>query len=284
MRLQARTQSRLTMPLQHKSVPPILVTPTTTRQLFDRKKNRSLLSRDIEDLGQRLEDAGNNTATQIELNKKREAELAKLKGDLEESNIAHEGTLAALRQKHNNNMAELGEQIDGLNKNKAKSEKDKSGMERDLQEARAGLDEVMRERANHERNGKLTQGLIVEAHQKLDEMARALNEADSTKKKLQVENQDLCRQIEETENAIAALSKNKISLTTQLEDTKRLGDAEARDRASLLTKFKNLNTESENLRERIEEEAEKKNDVLRALSKAQAEIQLWKSKFETEGF
>merc|ERR1712165_668820 len=42
------------------------------------EKNRSLLSRDIEDLGQKLEDAGNNTATQIELNKKRESELAKL--------------------------------------------------------------------------------------------------------------------------------------------------------------------------------------------------------------
>merc|ERR1712117_51104 len=126
------------------------------------EKNRSLLSRDIEDLGQKLEDAGNNTATQIELNKKREAELSKLKSELEESNISHEGTLAALRQKHNNNMAELGENIDGLNKMKAKTEKDKAGMERDLQEVRAGLDEAMRERANHERNGKLTQGLIVE--------------------------------------------------------------------------------------------------------------------------
>merc|ERR1711976_971574 len=80
------------------------------------EKNRSVLSRDIEDIGTRLEQAGSNTSTQIELNKKREAELAKLKGDLEESNIAHEGTLAALRQKHNNNMAEMGEQIDGLNK------------------------------------------------------------------------------------------------------------------------------------------------------------------------
>merc|ERR1712073_286416 len=247
------------------------------------EKNRSLLSRDIEDLGQRLEDAGNNTATQIELNKKREAELAKLKGELEESNIAHEGTLAALRQKHNNNMAEMGENIDGLNKMKAKAEKDKAGMERDLQEARAGLEEAMRERANHERNGKLTQGLIVEAHQKLDEMARALNEADSSRKKLQVENQDLIRQIEETENAIAALGKNKISLTTQLEDTKRMGDAEARDRASLLSKFKNMNTELENVKERIEEENEKKSDALKALSKAQAECQLWRSKYETEG-
>merc|ERR1712228_995319 len=112
------------------------------------EKNRSLLSRDIEDLGQRLEDAGNSTATQIELNKKRESELANLKGELEESSISHEGTLAALRQKHNNNMAELGEQIDSLNKMKAKTEKEKSAMERDLQEAKITLDETMRDRAN----------------------------------------------------------------------------------------------------------------------------------------
>merc|ERR1712061_896594 len=52
---------------------------------------------------------------------------------------------------------------------------------------------------------------------------------------------------------------------------------------ALLTKYKNLNTEAENLREKIEEESEKKNDVLRAVSKAQAEIQLWRSKFEVEG-
>merc|ERR1712241_1638748 len=222
------------------------------------EKNRSLLSRDIEDLGQRLEDAGNNTATQIELNKKREAELAKLKGELEESNISHEGTLAALRQKHNNNMNEMGEQIDNLNKMKSKAEKDKSGMERDLQEARAGLDEGMRDRANHERNGKLTAAPIVESNVKLDDLARALNEADSSRKKLQVENQDLCRQIDEVEAAIAALGKGKISLTTQLEDTKRLGDSEARDRAALLARFKNLSTELENLKDRVDEESEKK--------------------------
>merc|ERR1719245_2010300 len=246
------------------------------------EKNRGLLSRDLEDIGTRLEQAGSNTSTQIELNKKRESELAKLKSDLEESNIAHEGTLAALRQKHNNSMSELGEQIDSINKNKAKSEKDKAGMERDLAEARGGLEEAMRERAEMEKNVKMSQGMIVEANQKMDEFARALNDADSTKKKLQVESQALTRQIEETENAIAALQKNKISLTTQLEDTKRLGDGEARDRAALLTKYKNLMTEAENLRMRIDEENEKKNDALKALSKAQAEIQLWKSKFEVE--
>ena len=87
----------------------------------------------------------------------------------------------------------------------------------------------------------------VESNQKLDEMARALNEADSSRKKLQVENQDLTRQIEETENAIALLGKSKISLTTQVEDNKHLGDSESRERATLLSRFKILNTEVRNI-------------------------------------
>merc|ERR1719449_42855 len=36
------------------------------------EKNRAILSRDIEDLSGRLEEAGSNTSTQIELNKRRE--------------------------------------------------------------------------------------------------------------------------------------------------------------------------------------------------------------------
>ena len=207
------------------------------------EKSRSVLSRDIEDIGQKLEDAGNNTATQIELNKKRESELGKLKNELDEANIQHEGVLAALRQKHNGNMAELGDQIDSLNKMKAKIEKEKGAMERDLHESKIALDEAMRDRANLERNCKMSQGLIVEANQKLDEMARALSEADSSNKKLQIENQDMVRQIEDTENAIAQLGKTKISLTTQLEDTKKLADAEGRDKAALMSKFKNLTAE-----------------------------------------
>merc|ERR1712072_94285 len=130
------------------------------------EKSRAMLKKDLEDLGSRLEEAGANTATQVELNKKREGELARLKGELEELNIAHEGTLAALRMKHNNTMAELGEQIDGINGNKMKAEKDKSGMERDLQEARSNLEDSVRAKAEMDKNGKLLQGSIADSHQK----------------------------------------------------------------------------------------------------------------------
>merc|ERR1712112_745181 len=60
-------------------------------------------------------------------------------------------------------------------------------------------------------------------------------------------------------------------------------DAEAKDRANLLTRYKMFTTDLENIREKVENEAMRKSDALKALSKAQAEIQLWKSRFETEG-
>merc|ERR1712198_713164 len=69
----------------------------------------------------------------------------------------------------------------------------------------------------------------------------------------------------------------------QLEDTKALANAEAKDRAALLTKYKNMSTELENLKEKVENEHMRKSDALKALSKAQAEIQLWRSRYETEG-
>merc|ERR1712117_198054 len=247
------------------------------------EKSRTMLKKDIEDIASRLEEAGSNTATQVELNKKREGELARLKGELEELNIAHEGTLAALRMKHNNTMADLGEQIDNLNANKVKSEKDKGNMELDLRDARCDLEDAVKGKADLDKSGKLLQGSIVDANTRLDEMARALNEAESSKKRLQVENQDLSRQIDELEAAIANMNKGKISVSTQLEDTKALADAENKDRSSLLTKYKMMATDLENFREKLENENARKSDALKALSKAQSEIQLWKSRFETEG-
>merc|ERR1712027_170320 len=109
------------------------------------------------------------------------------------------------------------------------------------------------------------------------------NEADSQKKRLEVEKLDLERQIEEGEAAMAALNKNKISLTTQLGDTERMADSEARDRSAMLTKYKHMSTELEAVKEKIDDEHQRKSDALKQLSKAQAEIQLWRSRYETEG-
>merc|ERR1712142_453834 len=144
------------------------------------EKSRTMLKKDIEDIGSRLEEAGSNTATQVELNKKREAELGRIKAELEELKISQEGTLAALRMKHNNTMGDLGEQIDSLNGSKVKSEKDKAGLELDLRDARLDLEDAVKGKAELDKTGKLLQGSIVDSNTRLDEMARALNEAEST--------------------------------------------------------------------------------------------------------
>ena len=90
------------------------------------EKQRADLSRELEEISERLEEAGGATSVQIEMNKKREAEFQKLRRDLEESTLHHEATAAALRKKHADSMAELGEHVDNLQRVKQKLEKEKS--------------------------------------------------------------------------------------------------------------------------------------------------------------
>ena len=246
------------------------------------EKNRAGLAEDLADILNRLEEAGADTSVQIELNKKREAEMFKLKAELESVNFAQEENLAGLRTKHNKSMAELGDQIDNLSKMKSKAERDKAKLEMDLNETKCSLDEVIRERNNTEKQSKLTVGQIAEANNRLDEVKRSLNDAEVRKKSLGVENQDLERQIEEMDKTIANFSKQKVSLTTQLEDTKRLADAETRERSVLLSKYKSLAADIENLKQRIEDEVEKKRDGQKIVSRSQADIQVWKSKYSND--
>merc|ERR1719500_185923 len=109
-------------------------------------KGRGTLRRELDELNEKLEETGSNTAAQIALNTRREEELAKLKMELDESNITHESTLAMLRQKHNGSIAEMGEQIDTLNKAKAKAEKERNGVALELEEAQNQMGNEQNER------------------------------------------------------------------------------------------------------------------------------------------
>merc|ERR1711970_691302 len=246
-------------------------------------KGRGTLRRELDELNEKLEETGSNTAAQIALNTRREEELAKLKMELDESNITHESTLAMLRQKHNAAISEMGEQIDQLNKLKAKSEKERNAVAMELEEVQNQMANEQNERASLEKQGKMIQQQIYDAQARLEELQRSLHEADGSKRKITVENCDLVHQFEEAERLAAQLSKDRTSLTTQLEDAKRLADAETRERINLLGKMRNLQHELEVMKEHLEEEADAKMEVERQLSKAFADIQLWKTRYETEG-
>ncbi|XP_049273733.1 myosin heavy chain, muscle-like isoform X24 [Rhipicephalus sanguineus] len=247
------------------------------------EKQRADLAREIEELSERLEESGGATSAQVELNKRREAELAKLRRDLEESNLQHEQAMSNLRKKHNDSVAEMSEQIDQLNKHKAKVEKERATLAAEVSDLQSLLDHSNKSQANAEKQVKQLEVQLADAQFKLDETNRTLNDLDGSKKKMSVENSELQRQLEEAESQVAQLNKIKASLATQLEEAKRQADEEARERAAILGKYRNLEHDLDNLRESIEEEQEAKADFQRQLSKANAEAQLWRSKYESEG-
>ena len=76
------------------------------------ERQRSDLARELENLGERLNEASGATTAQIELNKKREAEVTKLRRDLEEAKIQQEATIVGLKKKHQDANAEMQEQIE----------------------------------------------------------------------------------------------------------------------------------------------------------------------------
>merc|ERR1711902_354090 len=83
------------------------------------ERQRSDLARELENLGERLNEASGATSAQVELNKKRESEVTKLRKDLEECRIQHLDTLVSLKKKQADSIAEMSEQMDQLNKMKA---------------------------------------------------------------------------------------------------------------------------------------------------------------------
>merc|ERR1712080_696324 len=118
------------------------------------ERQRSDLARELEGLGDRLGEAGGATAAQIELNKKRETEVGKLRKDLEEAHIQQETTLIGLKKKHQDAIAEMSEQIDQLNRMKTKIEKDRTHIMHEIADVRAATDEVVRSKASGEKSHK----------------------------------------------------------------------------------------------------------------------------------
>merc|ERR1712077_177299 len=116
------------------------------------ERKRSDLARELEQLGERLNEAGGATNAQVELNKKREAEVGKLRKDLEEAHIQQETVLMNLKKKHQDAIQEMTEQIDQLTKMKGKIDKDKAKIQHEIADARAACDEITRAKASSEKS------------------------------------------------------------------------------------------------------------------------------------
>merc|ERR1712117_349687 len=191
------------------------------------ERQRSDLARELENLGERLNEASGATAAQIELNKKREAEVTKLRRDLEEAKIQQEATIVGLKKKHQDANAEM--------------------------------------------------------QKKIEEANLTLGDMEAGKRKLASENADLLRQLQELENSANMLAKLKVTLADQLSEARAVADNEAKERQSLLGKYRNAEHDVAGMKDHYDEEVSSKENVIRQVSKANAEAEMMKLRYEKEG-
>ncbi|CAF2365471.1 unnamed protein product [Rotaria sp. Silwood2] len=247
------------------------------------EKQRADLARELDEVHDRLEEAGGATSTQVEMNKKRESELAKLRRDLEEANLQHEATAAQLRKKHQDAVNEMGEQIDQLQKLKNKLEKEKQNIKSELDDLRAQLDHAQKGRAAAEKLSKQLEQQLSEIQVKLDDSFKQINDLTGQRTKLITENSDLVKQIEDLEHQVSSLQKIKITLQQQADEAKRALEEELRGKSAITAQLRNLSADLDQAREQLEEEQEGKADLQRQVAKLNSEVQQWRSRYESEG-
>ena len=219
----------------------------------------------------------------MELNKKREAMLAKLRKDLEEAHIQNESTLVSLKKKHAEALAECSEQIDLLNKMKYKIEKDRSQIYNEITDARAATDEVNRSKASAEKNLRGLMESLNNANKRTEECSLTLGDMEQAKRRTAAENAELIHRLQELEMAANLKMKKKASLQAALDEATRVADDEAKERSTLLSKFRNAEHEAEGLRQNLDEEVTGKENLTRQLTKALADLDMWKKRYEIEG-
>ncbi|XP_077773023.1 myosin-7 isoform X1 [Podarcis muralis] len=246
------------------------------------EKQRSDLSRELEEISERLEEAGGATSVQIELNKKREAEFQKMRRDLEEATLQHEATAATLRKKHADSAAELGEQIDNLQRVKQKLEKEKSELKLELDDVASNMEQLLKAKANLEKMCRTFEDQMNEHRAKSEESQRMVHDLTSQRAKLQTENGELSRQMDEKDALINQLTRGKLTYTQQLEDLKRQLEEEAKAKNALAHALQSARHDCDLMREQYEEETEAKAELQRSLSKANSEVAQWRTKYETD--
>uniref|UniRef100_A0A8C3QEN0 Uncharacterized protein n=1 Tax=Geospiza parvula TaxID=87175 RepID=A0A8C3QEN0_GEOPR len=246
------------------------------------EKHRADLSRELEEISERLEEAGGATAAQVEMNKKREAEFQKMRRDLEEATLQHEATAAALRKKHADSTAELGEQIDNLQRVKQKLEKEKSELKMEIDDLASNMESVSKAKANLEKMCRTLEDQLSEIKTKEEEHQRMINDLTAQRARLQTESGEYSRQVEEKDAMISQLSRGKQAFTQQIEELKRHLEEEIKAKNALAHALQSARHDCDLLREQYEEEQEAKGELQRALSKANSEVAQWRTKYETD--
>uniref|UniRef100_A0A6I8P1K0 Myosin heavy chain 7B n=1 Tax=Ornithorhynchus anatinus TaxID=9258 RepID=A0A6I8P1K0_ORNAN len=240
------------------------------------EKQRAEVVRELEELSERLEEAGGASAVQLELAKTREADFLRLRRDLEAAALRHEATAAAWRKKHADAAAELGEQVDSLQRVKQKLEKEKSELKMEVDDLASNVAHLAKGKANAEKLCRTCEDQLGEARGRADELQRQPGGLTAQ------QGGELSRRLEEKESLVRQLGRGRAGFAQALEELKRQLEEETKAKSSLAHAVQAARHDGDLLREQLEEEAEARGELQRCLSKANAEVAQWRAKYEAD--
>ncbi|XP_072400087.1 paramyosin, long form-like [Diabrotica undecimpunctata] len=253
------------------------------RELRSRiEREKADLSVQVIQLSERLEEAEGGAESQFEINKKRDTELLKIRKLLEDVHIESEETAAILKKKHQEIVVDFQEQIDSLAKAKSRAEKEKGKFQAEIYQLIAQVESVSKERLISVKQVEKLEITVNELNIRIEELNRTVVDITSHKTRLSQENIELIKEVQDLKVNIENAIYLKSQLAGQLEDARRRAEDDERRRSLLEANLHQVEIELESVRVQLEEESEARLDLERQLVKSQGEVQVYKSKYETE--
>ncbi|CAD6189770.1 unnamed protein product [Caenorhabditis auriculariae] len=244
---------------------------------------RAELQRELDELNDRLDEQSKQMEQQLENNKRKDAEIIKSRRDLDEKNMGNEDQMNSIRRKNNDQISDLTNTLDALQKTKARIDKEKGVLQKELDDINSQVDQETKARVEQERLAKQYEIQVAELQQKVDEQSRQIADYSSTKVRLANDNNDLVRQVEELEIQLATINRAKTAFSSQLVEAKKAAEDELHERQEFHATCKNLEHELDQCHELLEEQINGKDDIQRQLSRINSEISQWKARYEGEG-
>lgn len=250
------------------------------RQKIEREK--SDLTVHLMQMSERLDEAEGSSESQIEMNKKRDTELSKLRKLLEDVHLESEETAHHLRKKHQEAILEIQDQLDQANKHRVKIEKEKQKFQAEVYDLLAQVEGAHKDKLAAQKTVEKYEVTIHEMNIRIEELSRTITEVTAMRSRLSSENSDLMKEVQEYKISLDNTNHIKLQLASQLEDLRRKYEDEERRRSTLETTVHALEMEVESYKTQLDEESEVRIDLERQFVKVSGECATYKTKYETE--
>ncbi|KAM8927461.1 myosin-10-like isoform 2-T2 [Pelodytes ibericus] len=247
------------------------------------EKQRRDLGEELEALKTELEDTLDSTATQQELRSKREQEVTDLKKTIEEEAKVHEAQILEMRQRQNQALEDVSEQLEQSRRFKVNLEKIKQTLESENSDLIKEVKSLQTTKQDSEQRRKKLEAQVTELQIRVSDGDKAKHELTEKVNKLQAELDGLSGALGSTETKSIKLTKDLSAVQSHLQDAQELLQEETRQKLNFSSRVKQLEEEKNNLLENLEEEDAVKNQLNRQIQALQQQLLESKKKMEEHG-